>query len=451
MRPSPALSTQDEDERRTALEVLASIHGRLMEEGVGWYKDGVFEVSRCALRGRRVPGASLGFWEHDAAPLLWHVLNEVAPALYEENPWVQEVLGLDAEKLAYLHEFRIPGQPLLDYFGADSLAPDRHVVDINNRPGVIGYLDEIREAYARAGIEVHETASFNRALFSRIGTYSRRRLAVVLPERGTRFGDKKRIAQVAKRYVPDTSVHTLSELGGLTGRELPEVVLLTMIPTGILDDREKFSGLLALARRGIPIINRPDSFLATSKIMMHLLAWSPAVERDVLALLDTDAERAHTKRALLRTLFVPSVLIHGGAAYTAHGTCDAGEYLSARPRKGCVLKHGHTSGGWGVHHGAHTTRRQWQALIERARRGTWIVEDAREHEREEIWGLVAAGSEGEDVGMGDAIDVQRLRARILYRSYAVRGESTVFQEIFAARGWKVNAAGWSLPAQYGAP
>ncbi|NIR32329.1 MAG: hypothetical protein GWN84_24115 [Gammaproteobacteria bacterium] len=450
MRSPPALSKQPEDERRTAFEFLARVHARLMDEGVGWYKDGVFEVSRCALRRRRVPGACLAFWERHAVPLLWHVLNQVAPALYEENPWVQEVLGLDAERLSYLREFNAPGQPLLDYFGVDSLEPDRRIVDINSRPGVIGYLDEIRDAYSSARDEVRETPSFNEALFTRLRAYSRNGLAVVLPERGSRFGDKRRIAEVASRYVPDATVYKLSELGTLAERELPGVALLTMIPTQILDDREKFSGLRALARKGVPIINRPDSFLGTSKTMMHLLAWSPTVERDVLALLDTDSERARAKRALLQALFVPSVLIHAGAAYTAHGTCDAGEYLATRPRKGCVVKHGHTSGGWGVHHGAHTTRGRWQALLERVRRGgTWVVEEAQEHEREEIWGLVPEGSDGEDVGPGDGIDVQRLRARILYRTYAVRGETPVFQEIFAAREWKVNAAGWSMPAEYG--
>lgn len=435
------------DEQATALALLGRMHERLTREGVGWYKEGVFEVSRCALREGRIARSTLDFWQLQGAPLLWQALNEVAPRLYEENVWVQEVLGLDAEKLAYLRRFRAPGQPVFEYFGVDSLEPERLIVDVNSRPGVVGYLDEIRAACLEARGEDSAMPSFNEALFARMRAYSPKGVAVVLPERGFRFGDKRRIAEVARRYLPDTRVYRLSELRELGPRERPEVLFLTMIPADILAERDKFSGLLALARSGVPIINAPESFLAASKAMMHLLAWSGDVETEVLALLDADPEQALAKRALLRELFVPSVLVHGGIAYAPDQACGVGAYLSGRDRKQCVVKAAHTAGGRGVYHGAHLTRTRWRDLVERMRRGgTWVVEEAHEHQREDIWGVVGAG--GEDVGLGDAIEVRRVYARILYRTYAVQGAAGVFQEVFAGRGWKVSAAGWSLAAEY---
>jgi len=450
-RPAGSDDSPEAAEARALQAILRRGHARLVREGVGWYKDGVFEASRCALPERSLPAVSRPFWERQAAPLLWQALNEIAPALYEDNAWAQRVLGLDAERLAYLRRFRAPGQPLFEYFGVDSVRPAAGIVDVNSRPGVLGYIDEIRAAHAGGADRAAPGCSFNEALFERLRTYTRARpgraLAVILPERGVRFGDKKRIVEVARRHVPNTVALRLSELHQLPARAHPALAFLTMIPADIFEQREKFAGLLALAERGVPVINPPESYLAASKTMMHLLAWSPAVERDLLARLDRDPARARAKRALLRALLVPSVLVHDGVVHAGDGRHDAARYLAAARRKRWVLKPGHTSGGWGVEHGAHCTRARWEALAARAAAGgTWVLEEAQEHERHTLWAVVSSAQEARDVGADGGVDVRRLRARLLYRSYAVRGSARMFQEMFAARGWKVNAAGWSIPA-----
>jgi len=445
-------------DRATAMARIEPVQARLIERGVGWYKEGAFEASRVGLRSRRIPRAARERWERALMPLVWRVVNEVAPALLEESAWARSVLDVDLADLEYLRGFRAPGRahdaPVFEYVGVDALRADGVVVDINNRPGVVGYHDAIASAYRCAGSRPGEAApapGFDAALFARLARDGAR-IAVILPERGYRFGDKRVIHDAARRHAGDVPAWRLSELADLPARETPDVAFLTMSPTSVLEDRGKFAGLRAIARRGARVVNAPESFLCASKTMMHLVAWSPRVRDLVLARLGDDPAQARERYALLRRLVVPSVLVHDGVAYLPEGEEDAHDYLTALDRGQCVLKRGCSSGGWDVHHGGYLSNRKWRALAaEVARAGTWVLEYAQDHEREPVWGVVSARGEGDDVREAEEIALERLRARILYRSYAVLGAPRVCQEVFAARSWKVNAAGWAFPAEYDGP
>jgi len=450
------------------------------------------EISRTGIAVELVPGVFYDQFSLAATAALRQAFNHVLPKMYQEIPFVRELLSITPEELNKLRELSQGSDQPVAYFGFDlvgdygsSSKGGLKINDVNtDRAMIAGYQGEIIvafspvvdqiEALKKAGLVFHNfSPAFANELLGNLKDGVPNIACLTLPESDPylRSGHTN-FVNYLNTFLAGRGVAVLASPEDLSF-EQGQLLVQTVggkVPTGvvykglkskdILGDPERFAPLLEALKKGMPMVNSLESYLTGSKIGLFLLAWSPDLANFVKANLHPDPETAEMMYKVLQRLFPPGAICYKGTVYTQDGELPASTYLLEHDRKELVIKAGFSFGGKDIWWGGHLKEWEWQILsglltgnysesetIANAKGKGWekVVDSAKK--KPAAWAIQPfLGAERVNAYIVDEGKLVPKTLNTLHRLYHLAQGEGIFQEMFGGESWKVNASGYSFPS-----